>query len=336
MEDWLGYLQFVQGMAVHTCTCYRATARLFLRDEAVLAALAGPDGEIDMARFDRRMVEGWLKRRTLSGLAPSTIALHLVALRSLGRYLAGHGRIPFNPLAEVRGPRIYQSEARPLTTAEVRQMFFGSPGKPLTAPRTDRELVDHVQFAVHYAGALRSSEVRELRTDDVVWHEQERCYSILLTRTKWARKDVRHLLDQETSRLLGAYLLERPKIAGGPYLFPGSQPPKYLQSPDYYASRWRAFLLRRGVEAKGRNLRAHILRHSAATHMIEAGWPLRAVQERLRHKSLESTQVYLHTSDAQLARLLLRKPPLRPKAAKHRPDVPGALRALLEGVRGLG
>ena len=70
--------------------------------------------------------------------------------------------------------------------------------------------------------------------------------------------------------------------------------------------------------------------------MIEAGWPLRAVQERLRHKSLESTQVYLHTSDAQIARLLLRKPPLRPKSAKHRPDVPGALRALLEGVRGLG
>jgi len=60
------------------------------------------------------------------------------------------------------------------------------------------------------------------------------------------------------------------------------------------------------------------------------------VQERLRHRSLEATQVYLHTSDAQITRLLLRKPPLQPKASRKKPDVPSALRALLEGVRGLG
>ena len=336
VEGWLGYLGFVQGMAPRTCACYRVAVGLFFRDDAVRAALERPDGEIDMARFDRRVVEGWIKRRTLAGLAPSTVALHLVALRSLGRYLAGHGRIPFNPLTEIRGPRIYRREARPLTTAEVRQMFFGAPGKPLTAPRSDRELVDHVQFAVHYAGALRGSEVRNLRTDDVVWHEEERCYSILLTRTKWARADVRQLLDQETSRLLGAYLRERPRIAGGVYLFPGPSGPRFFQAEGYYAARWRAFLVRRGIEPKGRKLTPHILRHSAATHMLEAGWPLRAVQERLRHRSLEATQVYLHTSDAQITRLLLRKPPLQPKAARKKPDVPGALRALLEGVRGLG
>ena len=323
------------GLAVNTCFSYRQTMRAFLGDTDVREALTGVDGAIDFTRFDRLTVERWLKKKAISGHAPSTVALYLVALRAFCRYLVGHGRLPSNPLAEMRGPRRYQTESRPLSTTEVRQLFWGTPEKPLSAPVDGRELIDHVQFTVQYAGALRSSEVRALRTDDVIWHEEERCYSVLLSRAKWARSDQRQLLDQETSRMLGAYLLERPRLGDGPYLFPGPTGPDFQQSTNFYSARWRRFCKVRGVEPRGRKLTSHLLRHSAATHMLAAGWPIRAVQDRLRHKSLAATQVYLHTSDRQIARLLVKRPPLRPRAAKKRPDIPGALRSLLDGVREL-
>ncbi len=112
------------------------------------------------------------------------------------------------------------------------------------------ELEDALLYLFEVTDYCFASDPRDLSdwykcyTDDVVWHEEERCYSILLTRTKWARADVRQLLDQETSRLLGAYLRERPRIAGGVYLFPGPSGPRFFQAEGYYAARWRAFRAR--------------------------------------------------------------------------------------------
>lgn len=316
----MSYLEVVEAKAPRTITNYRLAVARFLEERG-----AG----CDLRTTTRADVERHLKRLFYSGLGRSGQETTLIAVRSFLRYLVGHGLLPRNPAAELATPKPYRREIAVLSPDEVKRFLFGPSGRLTGMPRDPLALRDLTLFVVLYDAGLRSTEVGMLRTVDVVWHEDLRLASVLIERSKAATEDVRQLLGVDASELLGAYLSKRPSIAPGPWLFPSIRGGRLDRGEvrRIFANRCKAH----GIEPRGRKLRPHLLRHSVATHLLEQGWDIRAVQRRLRHASLETTAIYLHTTREREARYLKKKPPLGPKRQRT-PEVQGAFRALLDDL----
>jgi site-specific recombinase XerD len=95
----------------------------------------------------------------------------------------------------------------------------------------------------------------------------------------------------------------------------------------------RKILLRRcaevGIEAGGRRLSPHVLRHSAATHLLQQGWDIREVQLLMRHRSIATTEKYLHADVDRLGAMLVRRSPLEGRGKKKAVAVRPALQMIL-------
>jgi site-specific recombinase XerC len=151
-------------------------------------------------------------------------------------------------------------------------------------------------------------------------------------RGKASGKDVRLPLDRPVSRMLGAWLTVRGTGKDGGLFLWGQA-----------LTRWavRKILHRRcgevGIEAGGRRLSPHVLRHSIATHLLDSGVDIREVQLLMRHRSIATTEKYLHTNVDRLGAVLVRNSPLekrrRGKVAAVRPAMQMILGELGELVR---
>jgi site-specific recombinase XerC len=144
-----------------------------------------------------------------------------------------------------------------LTVAEVERLLWGdSPG---TLPRDPLEMRNRVLLGVAYVAGLRASEIGPLEAEGVVWHETGQIFSILVRRGKGSGQDVRLPLDRPVSRMLGAWLADRP--AG-----------RFLWGRPLTRGAVRNIFLDRcaevGIAASGRRLSPHILRHYAESRIM--------------------------------------------------------------------
>lgn len=322
LQRWVDFLELVEGLSPRSTVAYRRAVERFLAD----AEISRPE-EIDRARIER-----YAKRQSYAGKGESTRTRAIQAIRGFCKYLVAHGHLTSNPALEIRAPRAYARERSILSVQEVKSLIQGQ-AKPGQLPRTFLELRERVLWSVAYSLALRAGEVGKLRAADVVWNDADGAFSVLVARAKHSRGDVRLPLPPGASRLLGAYLTILPEHAGkSPYLFPAHRRTAPLSSRQVHSLFARA-MREREVEPRGRRLSPHSLRHSRATHLLEAGWDIRAVQTMLRHRSLAVTATYLHTSEAKLARYLRRNDPLE---GKKRAPLPfgGALKAIFADLGG--
>jgi site-specific recombinase XerC len=278
-----------------------------------------------ITQLDQRLIEKHLRRLHVAGRGESVRRGVVVAIRSLGEWCLAHGIIESNPGASLSGPRPYRREIKVLTVAEVGRLLWGeSPG---TLPRDPVEMRNRVLLGVAYVAGLRASEIGPLEAEGVVWRETGQIFSILVRRGKGSGQDVRLPLDRPVSRMLGVWLATKP--AG-----------RFLWGRPLTRGAVRNIFLDRcaevGIEATGRRLSPHILRHSVATHLLQEGVDIRQVQLLLRHRSIATTELYLHADVDRLGSVLIRKSPLerarRKKVAPLRP----ALEQLLGELGGLG
>lgn len=300
--DWVEFARGVNGLARNTTNTYRA---MVLR-----AAGDAPVEGLTFARFERV-----LRQMHADGYGTSMRRVMIQALRRWGAYLVARQVMSSNPAAGLQAPRAYHREASILTPAEVRRLIWGSregelPSDPLAAR-------DRIVLAVMYTAGLRVSEVGELTEADLRWHEEELCYELRVERGKWAREPAWIVLDQETSRLIGHWLPLRQYVTRhhGPRLFPvwrsidGGGVNRETVTRIFHER-----IVEAGVEKRGRRLTPHTLRHSIATHLLEAGWDIRLVQQHMRHQSLETTQRYLHTRPERAMKAWKRNHPLKPRS----------------------
>jgi integrase/recombinase XerD len=190
-------------------------------------------------------------------------------------------RVTLERPEEVRGmPRMRVPMHVPvvLSAVEVAQL--------LGALATDRQ---RVMVMLAYGSGLRVSEVCKLRVDDI---DAKR----LLVRIQHAKRGrERHVM--LSPRLLAAlrayWKASRP---AGPYLFPGRKPGKLVTRESLY----RAMVKAAGRAGIRKRISPHTLRHSFATHLLDAGTDLRTLQVLLGHASLKSTMAYLHVSTARV------------------------------------
>ena len=229
-------------------------------------------------------IEGWVARMRADGLAPSTIARRIAAVRSYFRHQVLLGVRPDNPAAEVATPRRTRKLPRTLSPSESERLIDAANG---TTPRSmrDRALVE-----LMYGAGLRVSET----------------VGLARTSVDLDARIVRVLGKGDKERIVplgrpAAESVRRYLALGRPHLDRRHRPDLFLNARGGALTRAGAFLILRKLAAKAglepERVHPHLLRHSFATHLLEGGADLRSVQEMLGHADLSTTERYTHVSD---------------------------------------
>jgi integrase/recombinase XerD len=217
-----------------------------------------------------------------TGLAASSVARNLIAVRTFHKFLQEEGLSRSNPAALVEIPKKGRRLPAVLDTAEVFRL--------LEAPdlREPRGVRDRAMLEFLYATGLRVSELVSVGLGDVEWNDG------LVRVVGKGNKERIVPVGREAMDRTRDYLNDvRPSLAGsgksGGILFLSM-----TGRPLTRAAVWKILKLR-GLEAGiSKSFSPHTLRHSFATHLLEGGADLRAVQELLGHVDISTTQIYTH------------------------------------------
>jgi integrase/recombinase XerD len=230
------------------------------------------------------------------GLAATTIARRVAAIRSFYRHQVLLGARADNPAAELELPRRRRALPKTLSAGEAERLIEAATG---TTPRSlrDRALVELL-----YGAGLRVSEAVGLDRAGVDLERRiVRCIG------KGSKERVVPVGRQAVDAL------RRYLARGRPYLDKRHRPELFLNARGGALTRSGAFLiLRRLAGAAGlepERVHPHLLRHSFATHLLEGGADLRAVQEMLGHADLATTELYTHVSDRRRRELYFQAHP---------------------------
>jgi len=256
------------------------TVEAYRRDLTQLARWLGrPVGAAEPETLER-----WIAEQRADGVAATTVARRVAALRSFYRHQLLLGARDDNPAAALELPRRARKLPRTLSAAEAERLVEAATG---TTPRTmrDRALVE-----LMYGAGLRVSETLSLRRGAVDLDGR------LVRAFGKGSKERIVPLGRPAVEALRRYL-----ALGRPHLDRRNRPELFLNVRGGPLTRAGAFLiLRRLAEKAGlepKRVHPHLLRHSFATHLLEGGADLRSVQEMLGHADLSTTELYTHVSD---------------------------------------
>lgn len=242
---------------------------------------------------DRLAMRGFLARLTKRGLSKRSVARVLAAVRGLYRYLADNDQVDANPARAVGTPKAEQYLPGYLDRRQVGALF------QLVETRASGSFVDARNAAIlelFYSTGMRLSELQGLNRADIDAVSQQ-----VKVRGKGRKERIVPLGDHAT-RALRNYERRRDELAAA---LRGK-----VDKHAVFLSRLGRRLTTRAVQkvvgdyldavAAEAGLSTHSLRHSFATHLLDAGADLRAVQELLGHASVSTTQIYTHTSVERL------------------------------------
>jgi site-specific recombinase XerD len=274
-----------------------ATIRSYASDLRQLVEwLAGRGGAV--VALDRRAARAFAAELGRRGYAPATVQRKLSTLRGFTRFLVERGALPADPAALLPGPRKRRRLPHTLRLSEVERLLAAA-----TATRGPLGLRDRLIVELLYGCGLRSQELVDLDLDDVRADGPE-----LLVRGKGGKMRAVPM-GEAAMAALEAYL-ERGR---GPLAKAAAcAPPALLLTRRGWrllTSDIRRLLVDYGDAAGLDHASPHMLRHAYATHMLERGADLRAIQELLGHASVSTTQVYTHLSGAHLRRVYERHHP---------------------------
>jgi len=287
-QKFLTYIEHERNFSVHTVRCYTADLAQFAE---FLCNGAPEDG------LDEREVSGRIRkvapldlRRYLADLKRSdysraTVARKLATLRSFYKFLAREGEVARNPVKLIRTPRQERRLPKFLQPGEVERLLAATKGDDLLALR------DAAILEVLYSTGMRVSELVAMDLEHV-----DPIGEVVRVRGKGKRERLAPL-GSYALRALDRYLAAR--ADAGP-----------IDKKAVFVNRHGRRLSTRSVRRKLAKYLAiagldpkvspHTLRHSFATHMLERGADLRAVQELLGHRSLSTTQIYTHVTAGRL------------------------------------
>lgn len=264
----------------------RHTVRSYARDLADFTAFAEERSVTRPIQIDHAILRAFLAKLSGSGYQRSTIGRKLSAVRSFLRYLQRDGIIKSNPAEGLRGLRHSKSLPRFLDVAQAADL--------VTAPSdsSPQALRDKAILEILYSTGLRVSELAGLDFTDVDFDSE-----MVLAKGK-GKKERIVPMGGKAVKALRNYLKAR------------AAPPR--NTSPLFLNRFGKRLSGRGVRrvvgkyARSKGLphvSPHTLRHSFATHMLDKGADLRAVQELLGHANISTTQIYTHLTTEGLKRI---------------------------------
>lgn len=288
--DFLRHLEGERQLSPHTVRAYAKDLEELERflDE-YLGSTSWRWSDPDVDRLALRAFLGWCARR---GLSRRTAARRLAAARALFRFLHREGSIASDPSRAVRAPRLEKRLPRHLSRADVEAVFqFAESEASANTLQGTRALL---VLELLYGSGLRLAELHGLRVGAI----DERSLQVRVLGK--GRKERIVPVTEAAVRALRRYLPRRAEVADpteGPLLVNARG--GRLSRRSIQAGVRRAF--ERAAGARG--LSAHALRHTFATHLLEAGADLLAVKELLGHVSLSTTRIYAHTTKERLLRV---------------------------------
>ena len=247
-------------------------------------------GKAPLSRVDALAARSYAAALHRAGLAKRSIARHLSTLRSFFRWACREGHLEKNPAVGLPAPRLPRSLPRALTLADTESLLAA--GDEDSVPERERAL-----FELLYGAGLRVAEAAGLDVEDVD-------LSARLVRVLGKGSKERVVpFGEEAGEALRAYLPVRAALRHGAAAADDAGEPLFVnRRGGRLTTRSMARLLKRRLRAAGlpADLSPHALRHSFATHLLEAGADLRSIQELLGHASLSTTQKYTHLDAARL------------------------------------
>ncbi|HMJ18886.1 MAG TPA: site-specific tyrosine recombinase XerD [Gemmatimonadaceae bacterium] len=274
VERFDDFIALEQGASVQTSKAYKLDIARFV----TYARVKGAASPTDIGAKSLREYVYHLKDL---GLAPASIRRNVSAVRSYFKFLLGEGHVVRDPSERLETPKRWRTLPEVLGVEEVEKL--------LAAPSLDEPLAfrDRAMLELAYGAGLRVSEWISLGVRDVMLQDH-------LVRV--FGKGAKERLVPIGRRAIGAiaiYLRElRPSLEKGE-----GKGALFLNSRGRPLSRMGAWkILRKYVDQAGitKPVSPHTLRHSFATHLLEGGADLRAVQEMLGHVDISTTQIYTH------------------------------------------
>jgi integrase/recombinase XerD len=283
LERYLDHLRVERRLASHTLDSYA-------RDLRELGMFAAGDGST-LERLDRHALESFVRGLMTRGQSPRSVARAVASVRGFYRYLARDGQLAVNPAEDLRPPRAWPALPICLSLDQVDALI----AQPDVA--TPLGLRDRAMIEVLYATGLRVSELIAIRAADMHLREH------YLTCVGKGSKERLVPIGDVASGWVDRYQREaRPTLVKSSS---GSRSSTrlFLNARGGSLSRVGCWKIVRAYGARAglpRTLSPHMLRHSFATHLLERGADLRAIQMMLGHADLSTTQIYTHVLEARL------------------------------------
>jgi len=280
LEVFQQHLAIEKGLAANTIAAYMGDLQRF-------GAYAQVHRLGAAAQLDRSVISGYLAERRQQGISARTTARELVAIKALYRFLAARGEVDGNPAATLQTPRQWQRLPSVLTYEEV-DCLLQAPDTATAAGKRDAALLE-----VLYATGLRASELVGLRLEQI-----DAQTGVVKVRGKGGKERLVPMGE------LAAIQLEDYLVHGRPQLL------KQYRTSYIFVNRsgqglsrqslWK--IVKKYVQLAGINkaISPHTLRHSFATHLLEGGADLRALQLMLGHADMTTTQIYTHIVQQRL------------------------------------
>jgi len=277
---YLDYLTVEKGLAPNTIAAYHAD----------LARLGQTLGRRRLEQAGREDLLKLMRKMRLAGRSPRSVARWVVAVRGFFIYMIAQGQINEDPTAHIDAPKAWKTLPKVLDGSDV-DALMAAPDRS-----HPRGLRDAAMLELLYATGLRVSELLRLRLGDIHLDAGYlRCWG------KGSKERVVPLGSQADAAVQRYLADGRPGLLRGPrseFLFVNRQ--GGALSRQGFWKRVKHYGIQAGI---AQSLSPHVLRHSFATHLLENGADLRAVQLMLGHADISTTQIYTHVNRERLKRL---------------------------------
>ena len=280
IENFLDFVSYEKGLSKNTQLSYRNDLLKFsnyLTKKKIL----------NLNSLNRNDIRDYLLKLKSDGLKPSSISRHIVSIRKFFEYLLQESLISEDPSALIHSPKIWKNIPETLSVNEVTTLL-----SYISSLKNYRHAFrDKVMIELSYACGLRVSELVNLKLNSIYFEES------YIQVTGKGQKDRLIPINKSTLIIIDEYIkTERLKYnIDDNHLFL-SQHRKFLTRQRI----WQ--IIKKHIKNAGiiKNISPHTLRHSFATHLLENGGTLRAIQEMLGHSNISTTEIYTHIEKNRL------------------------------------
>ena len=285
LDSFLVYLTMNRGLSKNTIESYS-------RDISSLVAFLGKRGVSDPASVSEREIAAFFEHLRKKKLSPRSIARNIVSLKQFFRFLLTENVITEDPMRNTVSPKPAKTLPHTLSLSEV-ETLLREPEKG----KSEKALRDRAMLEVLYATGVRVSELVALELNRVNLD-----HGYVITLGKGSKERIVPIGDAAIRKTRDYLSDARPKLLRGrssEYLFVTSRTASKMSRQRF----WRIikdYALAAGIHS---HITPHVLRHSFATHLLERGADLRAIQAMLGHSDISTTQIYTYVEKERLKRI---------------------------------